>query len=43
MSHTESKRPIVVKNGRPTLAQRDDILRDAQLAVHASWQRAGRA
>jgi hypothetical protein len=31
------KRPIVVEHGRPTLAQLDDLLRDAPLAAHAWW------
>ena len=35
MSHTEGKRPIVVENGRPTLAKLDNILRDAPLGAHA--------
>jgi hypothetical protein len=33
----------VVKSGRPTVAKRDGILRDAPLVAHALWQRAGRA
>jgi hypothetical protein len=41
--HTEGKSPIVVENGRPTLAELDDVLRAAPLAAHALWQRAGRA
>lgn len=31
------------ENGRPTLATRDDLLRDAPLAAPGWWPRAGRA